>query len=291
MWKRATVPVRLTGEQEARVLETGERVVPYPGARAGVWGATLPGLGRIQHTRPAFVGPRLRTVRVLVSDDGYCVEYTHRSVSSLATPLRLILFVLVVLVSSVGLAAATTRDHDWWTEAFSRLGVTGDLSSFAFNGGLVAVGLVSMVFAARLWMDLVRLRRYGAARSVAYWVPAACILASIGLIGVGLVPETSIRLLHDLSALTLVLALTVLMAAGPWLLRALPRRVKALAAGCAAVHFGCIAAFAVGLLTLAAFELLLFGVYFIWLVAISHAVHTKLNRRQQRRRRKLSPSW
>ena len=243
----------------------------------------MPGLGRVTYAQPALAHPRPRSVRVVTSGDGYVLEFTARTLPSHLTPFRLISLVMVVLAVSVALAAATTKDRMWWTEAFSRLGVFGDLSSWAFNGGLVASGAFAVVFALRFRMDLIRLRRRGVSRAAAAIIPVLCIVAGAGIAAVGFIPESANRSLHDASAMTMAAAFTGLVLTSPWLLRRFRLGAQVPAAVCGMVFVATAIAYAGGAMTLALFELIMFVLFFAWLGAVSHGGHRLLNGKGRRR--------
>lgn len=286
MWRRVSIPVQLTDKQKDAVAQrmSGRGGILFLGdLRPHLRGVETPELGYIRHRRPAPVTPRPHQVRLIRRDSGYAVEYTARSLGSLVTPLRLILTVMAVLSGGVLISALTTSDRMWWAEAFSKLGVSDDLSSFAFNGGLVAAGVVACVFAARLRLDLARLRFRGFSKTAVAAVPALVCLAGAGIATVGVFTETANRFMHDLGALVLAGAFAALVLSGPWFLRRLSRRLHAVTAVCSAGLFIATGLYIPGALTLAAYELVLFALFFLWLAVLSHYVHAKLNRRRAKK--------
>lgn len=164
VWRKVTIPVTLTDEQETLLEPELRSVSPYArattihGARRVLTGVELPRLGFVRHRRPTLIVTPTRRVRVLAFASGSrAIEYTVRSLHSFITPFRLIALAMLVIAVAVGVAALTTRDRGWWTEAFSRLGVFDDLSSLAFNTGLITTGIVGVLSrpdCAWTWHDL-----------------------------------------------------------------------------------------------------------------------------------------
>ncbi|WP_288121223.1 hypothetical protein [Microbacterium sp. 69-7] len=66
---------------------------------------------------------------------------------------------LLVTFIGIGTLAAmiTTSDPMWWTYHFSQLGTFGDMSSFLFNGTLIAGGLLVTTFTLYVSHDLAAL--------------------------------------------------------------------------------------------------------------------------------------
>ncbi|MCT9821091.1 DUF998 domain-containing protein [Microbacterium sp. W1N] len=274
-WRRVTVAVRLTPEQR---VHAAAPIVAFDGARLRPDGVVLPGLGVVRHRHPAVLSPWLRTVRLLTLSDGsHAVEYTARSLASVVTPVRLIMLAMTVLASAVSLSALTTRDRFWWMHAFSRLGVFDDLSSLAFNGGLIVSGIVSGLFATRLWLDLARLSRRGARPAAAVVVPALCMLASVGIVSVGLFTEYANKVVHDISAATLALAFAGMMITAPWMLKGLGRRPRLVTRICSTGLVVGITLHVLEIINLALFELVMFALFFLWLVTVSVAAHSRLH--------------
>lgn len=204
------------------------------------------------------------------------IEVLARSFASRATSLRLILLSMTVLSTSVVISALTTQDRMWWTQAFSRLGVFGDFSSLAFNGGLIVAGTASSAFAVRLWLDLFRLRARGVRRRAAVVIPALCVFASVGIMMVGLVPENTIKPLHDAAAMMMTAAFAGLMSTAPRMLRVVFARIRTFTIVCAVVFVAFVGLLVAEVVTLALMELVMFGLFFAWLATLSHTVHAEV---------------
>jgi hypothetical protein len=105
-----------------------------------------------------------------------------------------------LLVSFIGIgtlaAMITTSDPMWWTYHFSQLGTFGDMSSFLFNGTLIAGGLLVTTFTLYVSHDLPR----WASRRAASVVGTALAIMGVMLACVGIFPVNVNMLLHNLSA-------------------------------------------------------------------------------------------
>lgn len=189
------------------------------------------------------------------------------------TPLRLILATMAVLSGSVLLSALTTQDPSWWTVAFSNLGVFDDASSALFNAGLIAAGATTCLFAIRLQLDL---RRLHSARRAAVLVPAQSALAGLSIAMVGLFPETPHPVVHDIAALALAGSVAGVVLTGQWLLRSRSPQVCVSTVVGAVIIAAATPLLVTEAITLASYELVLFGLFFLWLSVASREVHRAL---------------
>lgn len=280
MWRRLTIPVVLSADQAA-AADLCDRSTLLPDARVRPRGVRTRQLGVLPFAGGLVVFClRPRTVRLVRTGQGYAVECTSRSLMSVLTPLRLILAVMAVLSGGVALSALTTRDRTWWSEAFSNLGAFDDFSSLVFNGTLVVAGVGTCLFAYRLASDLRRLRRRGILGAAAHVIPVLVCVAGVALALVGIFTESANREVHDLVASTLALLFAALLLCTPPLLRALPTTVTVTCGVFLAASASMLLA---GRMTLAAFELLTFVLFFLWLCTTSRAVGGLLRSKEPRR--------
>jgi hypothetical protein len=128
-----------------------------------------------------------------------------------------------LLVSFIGIgtlaAMITTSDPMWWTYHFSQLGTFGDMSSFLFNGTLIAGGLLVTTFTLYVSHDLPRWasrraascrrhspRDHGRHAGLRRHLPRQRQHAAAQPVGVGM-----------------ALMFLLLLVGGPWIVRRMPR--------------------------------------------------------------------
>ena len=114
---------------------------------------------------------------------------------------------------------------DWWKVHFSQLGTFDDLSSFVFNGTLIAGGLLVTTFAVYIANDMHALVSRGKLTNprASRIVSTLFVIMGIMLACVGIFPVDVSLLLHNLSATGMAVMFLVLLIAGPKLLRGMPR--------------------------------------------------------------------
>ena len=171
---------------------------------------------------------------------------------------------LLVTFIGIGTLAAmiTTSDPLWWKYHFSQLGTFGDMSSFLFNGTLVAGGLLVTTFTLYVTHDLTAL---GEAPRGIRIVSTALGVMGIMLACVGIFPVNVHMLLHNLSASGMALMFLLLLVGGPWIVRRMPRAYFLASWAFLAGLVASIALFVTGYFGLTAFEIIVFALIFGWL--------------------------
>jgi hypothetical protein len=176
-----------------------------------------------------------------------------------------------LLMSFVGIgtltAMVTAPDPDWWRIHFSHLGTFWSVSGATFNGTLVVGGILVTAFAVYLANDLrVLVHRGVLARANGPRVVSAMfIVMGIMLAGVGLVPVNLSVLVHNICASGLAVMYIGLLAAGPWILRGMPRAYFIASWAFLASVVLSTLLFAVGFFGLTAYEIIVFALVFGWI--------------------------
>ncbi|MFE6994355.1 DUF998 domain-containing protein [Microbacterium sp. NPDC057659] len=186
---------------------------------------------------------------------------TRQALQRVPRPTR-VLTAALLLCAAIAVSAATTSDHGWWHFYFSRLGMTGDLSSGFFNGGLVLSGLIiaasAMPVHAALTMSATLAGRLPALLSFA--------VAGLGasLSGIGLFPLSTDPVAHERATNGVVLSFAVLLIvhrAGLWRRSRMLRIATLVAAPVMLVGMGLLIT---GCISLTVFEILAFGMILTW---------------------------
>lgn len=164
-------------------------------------------------------------------------------------------------------AMVTSPDPEWWSVHFSQLGTSDSLSSWVFNGTLIAGGLLVTTFAVYLANDLTALAdahvlQYRRAPRV---VSVLFVVMGTMLACVGIFPVDVHLTLHNLSASGMALVFLGLLFSGPRLLRGLPRTYFLASWAFLAATLGSLVLFVVQYFTLTAFEIIVFALIFGWI--------------------------
>jgi len=197
---------------------------------------------------------------------GLSAYFVYLSSSSITTQ-RLSTLLMAFISIGTLTATITTPDPQWWTVHFSQLGTFDDLSSWIFNGTLIAGGLLVTTFAVHISRDLASLVAAGtlANRGVAGFVSTAFVIMGVMLAFVGIVPVDVNLLVHNLSASGMAVAYLVLLIAGYRVLRGMPRAYFVAASAFLVATAASIVLFAVGYFSLTAFEIIVFALIFGWI--------------------------
>ncbi len=197
---------------------------------------------------------------------GLSAYFVYLSSSSITTQ-RLSTLLMAFISIGTLTATITTPDPQWWTVHFSQLGTFDDLSSWIFNGTLIAGGLLVTTFAVHISRDLQALTEAGTLvdHGVARFVSTAFVIMGIMLAFVGIVPVDVNLLIHNLSASGMAVAYLVLLIAGYRVLRGMPRAYFVAASAFLAATAASIVLFAVGYFSLTAFEIIVFALIFGWI--------------------------
>lgn len=176
-----------------------------------------------------------------------------------------------LLVAFIGIGALTSTitapEADWWTYHFSQLGTFDTISSWIFNGTLIAGGLLVTTFAVYVANDLRALIDRGilandhAPRTVA----TVFVVMGIMLAFVGIVPVDVNLVIHNLSATGMAVVFVGLLIAAPRVLRGMPRTFFITTWGFLAALVISVVLFVVGYFGLTAFEIIVFSLVFAWI--------------------------
>jgi hypothetical membrane protein len=210
-------------------------------------------------TSPTFALPVDLSPTDLVASIGV----RARAVLRRLTARLLALSVMCVLATGTTLSIVTTTKTNWWQLHFSELGTFDDFSGHTFNSTLIIAGILIAAFAVRVRIDLLALtphRRVKPSRTL-----TACMVSvGLNLLGVGLVPLNTFAFVHDRLASGIMLSflglLVVVIVRRRHVNRLLLWGTVAIAAGLATA----IALFIMGIVNLAALELVGFTLIFVW---------------------------
>ncbi|MDL9979545.1 DUF998 domain-containing protein [Microbacterium sp. ASV49] len=200
---------------------------------------------------------------------GLTTWIVYLSVSAMTTQ-RMSTLLLVFIAIGTLTAMVTTPDPDWWTVHFSQLGTfENDLSSWVFNGTLIAGGLLVTTFAVYIANDMRELAAAGVLTNPRgpRVVPVLFVVMGIMLACVGLFPVDVNLAVHNLSASGMAVMYLILLIGGPRFLRGMPRTYFVASWAFLAATVVTVILFipAVGYFSLTAFEILVFALIFGWI--------------------------
>jgi hypothetical membrane protein len=199
---------------------------------------------------------------------GLTAYVVYLSVSRMTTQ-RMSSLLMAFIVIGTLTAMVTTPDPQWWMVHFSQLGTFDNLSSWVFNGTLIAGGLLVTTFAVYIANDMSALAEAGVLthRRGAKVVPALFVVMGVMLACVGIFPVDVNLVLHNLSASGMAAMFLVLLISGPILLRGMPRTyfVSSWAFLGATLLSVILFVPAVGYFSLTAFEIIVFALIFGWI--------------------------
>lgn len=193
---------------------------------------------------------------------GYLVTLSATHMTTGRMSKLLMIFVIIGTVTSM----LTTPDPHWWQLHFSQLGTFLDVSSFVFNGTLIAGGLLVTTFSVYIAQDLQHVAAQGA---VAPRVPRI-VSTLFGIMGVmlacvGVIPVNVSLILHNLAATGMAVMFGVLLIGGFWWLRRFPRTYAISAAAFLVTLVLTAVLFGSGFFTLTALEIIAFALIFGWI--------------------------
>lgn len=164
-------------------------------------------------------------------------------------------------------AMVTSPDPEWWSVHFSQLGTSDSLSSWVFNGTLIAGGLLVTTFAVYVANDLRALTISGVLRnpSAPRVVSVLFVVMGTMLACVGIFPVDVQFTLHNVSASGMALVFLGLLFSGPRLLRGLPRTYFLASWAFLASTLVSLVLFIVRYFSLTAFEIIVFALIFGWI--------------------------
>ncbi|WP_127473722.1 DUF998 domain-containing protein [Microbacterium sulfonylureivorans] len=199
---------------------------------------------------------------------GMTTYIVYLSVSSMTTQ-RMSSLLMAFIVIGTLTAMVTTPDPEWWTIHFSHLGSFDALSSWVFNGTLIAGGLLVTTFAVYIANDMEALTKAGVLTNPRgeTVVPALFVVMGIMLACVGIFPVDVNLALHNISASGMAAMFLVLLIGGPALLRGMPRTYFVSSWAFLGALIASIILFipAVGYFSLTAFEIIVFALIFGWI--------------------------
>lgn len=191
------------------------------------------------------------------------------SVSSMTTQ-RMSSLLLAFIAIGTLTAMVTTPDPKWWTIHFSHLGTfEDDLSSWVFNGTLIAAGLLVTTFAVYIANDMRALAEAGVLGNPRgpRIVPVLFAVMGIMLACVGVFPVDVNLALHNLSASGMAAMFLVLLIGGPKFLAGMPRTYFVSSWAFLGAMVASVVLFipAIGYFSLTAFEIIVFALIFGWI--------------------------
>ena len=180
------------------------------------------------------------------------------------TPMLLSLMLAVFLVVGALAAMLSSSDPDWWKENLSALGITNDISSFAFNLTLIIAGAIVTIIARYATASLPGATPGEVKRR--NLVRVGLIVIGLFLACVGIFPVSEFFLLHNTVATGMAVAFAGIVIGLPWLLPSMPRVFVILGY----VYIGVIVVlgvfFAIGYYNLTAVELVAGVLIFSWII-------------------------
>lgn len=174
--------------------------------------------------------------------------------------------ITALLVVGIAVAITTTPDPLWWHLHFSRLGTFSVFSGATFNGTLMGVGTLIMVLAWRVRTELSdHCERTNSHRRTP--IILSLLVASMGghLAVVGMIPVDTLTFAHEWAAAGITLSFAALLVLAPSLLRGTDRTLLRRTLPAGFVLVGGFTAMTMGLINLAAFELMGFTAMFTWM--------------------------
>lgn len=179
-----------------------------------------------------------------------------------------------LLAFGVLISIVTTPDPLWWQLHFSRLGTFATFSGFAFNATIVLTGAGVVAFGLRLRREMVR--HSGTAvlsnRRAATVVPVLVVLLGVHLSFVGFIPVNSNEFLHDRSSTGAVFCFVAILLSSRWMLRGMHRVISRASRFVGVGLAATLAPYIGGFINLAAFELIVFGQIFWWLLLFARTI-------------------
>ncbi|MDZ8275206.1 DUF998 domain-containing protein [Microbacterium aquimaris] len=187
----------------------------------------------------------------------YVVFYsaTHMDLSLLA------IILAVFLVEGVITAMLTASDPQWWKLNLSALGMTDDLSAFAFNLTLIVAGFIVTTLARYVTVGIPTPHPHGARNT-----RISLIVVGVFLTCVGIFPVDDFFVLHTSVASGMAVAFGVLVIALKWWIPGIARAFLTLGWVFIAVIAVLAIMFATGVYTLTAVELVAGVLVFAWII-------------------------
>jgi hypothetical membrane protein len=197
---------------------------------------------------------------------GLTAYIVYLSVAEMTTQRMSSLLMSFIVVGTLT-AMVTTPDPKWWMVHFSQLGTFGDLSSWVFNGTLIAGGLLVTTFAVYLANDMHALVDAGLLKNMKSPRTVSVLFAVMGIMlaCVGVFPVDVNLWLHNLSASGMAAMFLALLIGGPRILRGMSRTYFLSSWAFLAALLASLVLFVTGYFSLTAFEIIVFALIFGWI--------------------------
>lgn len=187
--------------------------------------------------------------------------------SSRMTTQRTSSLLMAFIVIGTLTAMVTSPDPTWWKFHFSQLGTFDSLSSWVFNGTLIAGGLLVTTFAVYIDNEVTVLVAGGVVGNprAPRVVSTLFVIMGIMLSCVGIFPVDVNLALHNLSATGMAAVFLALLISGPKVLHGMPRTYFVASWAFLAATVLSVVLFVVGYFSLTAFEIVVFALIFGWI--------------------------
>ncbi|GAA1786250.1 hypothetical protein [Leucobacter iarius] len=202
---------------------------------------------------------------IVAAGTAYLVTVSAAKITTAELSMLLSMF----LTGGIVVAMLTTSDAKWWHFHFSELGAGTDVSGLVFNLTLFLGGLLLAAFAFTLLIDLAAWAaaappsRTRNVRAVAWGFQ----IIGICLAGVGIVPVNLNLIVHNTFATGMAVVFGAILIGLRWLLDGFTRVFLLFSdVVLAAIVFAALLFWPLGYYNLAAFELVVAGVIFAWLI-------------------------
>jgi len=211
------------------------------------------------------------TATMLVGLMGAVGSYFMYLSASTMTTYKLSTLLMIFVTSGVMMSMVTANDPRWWEMNFSALGMSNDLSGYAFNGTVVIAGAVITTLANYITADLTSWARSGTVLksgrvALVRW---ALVLIGIFLACVGIVPVNVSVVIHNTASSSLALVFFTLVVSLRFLVPGFPKAFFLLSyALLVVVVISALLFFPIGYYNLTAFELIVSGLIFGWLAIL-----------------------
>ena len=218
-------------------------------------------LGLIGLPVSSFLGAVLMAITF-----GLAAYLTFPSVARMTTQRAATLLMSFVFMGTLT-SAVTSSDPVWWKEHFSQLGTYNDVSSWIFNGTLIAGGLLVTTFAVYVSHDMHALLAQGrlSDKSSPRLVSGLFVAMGAGLAGVGLVPVDVSFWIHTISASGMAVIYIVLLVRGRRHLGGMPPTYFTAVWCFLATLIAVVVLYATKNLSLTALEVTVFALIFGWI--------------------------
>ena len=187
-----------------------------------------------------------------------------------------VLCAALLLCGAILVSASTTTDAEWWRLYFSRLGMMGDFSSLAFNGGLVVSGAIIACSALLLRMRLRALASVSARmRWAARLMPKAIVGLGVSLLAIGAFPLSVDPIAHEQATNGAVLSFAALLLTHRMLLWQLSAALKRATLISAVTMIVALVALKAEIISLTVFEAIAFAAILCWVHSLEGLVRER----------------